>query len=78
MSEFKCIGLIGRLDSESTSYSLSRLITYLKKQEVEILLDEETAAVFEKPPLEVASRGALSLRCDLIIVVGVIGGYHIL
>lgn len=70
MSEFRCIGLIGRLDSENTSYSLRRLISFLHKQSVEILLDEETAAVFEDAPLEIVSRDKLSTRCDLIIVVG--------
>lgn len=70
MSEFSCVGLIGRLDSESTSYSLKRLIGFLQKQSLEILLDEETAAVFEDAPLEIASRNVLGDRCDLIIVVG--------
>jgi len=70
MSVFSCVGLIGRLDSESTAYSLKRLIAYLRKQNIEILLDEETAAVFDDAPQEIVSREELGNRCGLIIVVG--------
>lgn len=70
MSQFSCVGLIGRLDSESTAYSLRRLISYLEKQKVEVLLDEETSEVFADTDLSIVSRETLSKRCDLIVVVG--------
>ena len=70
MSQFSTIGLIGRLASESTKYSLQRLVTYLEKQKVAVLLDEETSAVLPEANLPVATRSELAEKCDLIIVVG--------
>ncbi len=70
MSEFKCIGLIGRLGSQHTQYSLRRLVNFLEKQKVNILLDEETSAALPNTTLKIESRSKLSEKCDLIIVVG--------
>ncbi|SMF40144.1 NAD+ kinase [Alteromonadaceae bacterium Bs31] len=70
MSTFKTLGLIGRLASASTQYSIKRLVEYLSKQQVNVLLDEKTATVLPEGTLELASRSELAQRCDLIIVVG--------
>ena len=70
MSHFKCIGLIGRLASKNTQYSLQRLITFLSGQQVKLLLDEETSSLMENMELEIVSRSSLAKKCDLIIVVG--------
>lgn len=70
MDKFNTVGLIGRLASANTQYSLSRLISYLSKQNVGVLLDEETSSVLPEGTLPVASRSELAKRCDLIIVVG--------
>ncbi|WP_086932469.1 NAD(+) kinase [Agarilytica rhodophyticola] len=70
MSEFSTIGLIGRLASESTQYSLQRLVTYLSKQDVTILLDEETSSAMPDSTLKIEPRSVLADKCDLIIVVG--------
>ncbi len=70
MTQFKTIGLIGRRDSESTQYSLKRLITFLEKKQVDLLLDEETSEVLPDCSLVTKSRSFLAKNCDLIIVVG--------
>lgn len=70
MSQFSCVGLIGRLDSENAAYSLRRLISFLGKQNIEVMLDEETAEFYTDNDLEIVSRETLARRCDLIIVVG--------
>jgi len=70
MQAYKTIGLIGRLASASTQYSISRLVAFLSKQQVELLLDEETSSVLPDSQLPVAPRSELASRCDLIIVVG--------
>ena len=70
MSKFSCVGLIGRLDSEETKYSLERLTSFLEKQQVEVLLDEETSSILPESALKVEPRHVLAERCDLIIVVG--------
>ena len=70
MQSFKCIGLVGRLASESTRYSLKRLVSFLGKQSVEVLMDEETSSAMPDCPLEIVARSELGARCDLIVVVG--------
>lgn len=70
MKHFSCIGLIGRLASESTQYSLQRLIAYLAKQEVETILDEETSSILPDTTLPIEPRSVLAEKCDLVIVVG--------
>ena len=70
MSNFSCIGIIGRLDSENTEYSLKRLISFLQKQDVELLVEEDTASLVEGFDLTAESRSALADKCDLVIVVG--------
>ncbi|ABD80993.1 NAD(+) kinase [Saccharophagus degradans] len=70
MSQFSCVGLIGRLDSDNAAYSLRRLISFLAKQNIEVMLDEETAEFYTENELEIVSRETLAKRCDLIIVVG--------
>ncbi len=70
MNTFECIGIIGRLDSQNTEYSLKRLINYLEKQNVEVLIEQETASLVAEYSLDVQSREVLAKKCDLIIVVG--------
>lgn len=70
MQSFKCIGLVGRLDSTSTQYSLQRLISFLAKQNVEVLMDEETSSAMPDCELSIVPRSELRKRCDLIVVVG--------
>jgi len=70
MSIFSNIGLIGRKDSESTGYSLTRLISYLEKQSLTMYLDEETELVFPSSKIQTKTREELTELCDLIIVVG--------
>ncbi len=71
MSQFACIGLVGRIGSESAYYSLQRLILFLQKKGVEILLDRETTEYMPNlHGLPLLSREELASRCDLAIVVG--------
>lgn len=70
MPHFSNIGLIGRRSSESTKYSLSRLISFLEKQKITIFLDEDTSEVISEGDLPVKPRSELAEICDLIIVVG--------
>ena len=45
MSQFSCVGLIGRLGSDAVAYSLKRLVNFLATRDVKVLLDSETGAV---------------------------------
>lgn len=70
MSHFSTIGLIGRRDSESTQYSLNRLIVFLEKRQIKLYVDAETSAELDDCKVETKSREVLAKICDLIIVVG--------
>lgn len=70
MSEFRRIGLVGRLGSEQAQTSLHRLITYLKQVGVDVLLDDEIAPSMPDAGVQTAHREVLADNCDLVIVVG--------
>jgi NAD+ kinase len=67
---FKSIGLIGKYGDPGVVDTLGGLADYLRGRELQVLLDQETAAGIPGAGLEVASRTALAKRCDLAIVVG--------
>lgn len=70
MSEFSCIGLIGRLGSDAVAYSLKRLVAYLNTRNIKVLLDSETGAVVPDASVTRVRREQLPSLCDLVIVVG--------
>jgi NAD+ kinase len=70
MSQFRTIGLVGRLGSEQAQTSLHRLIAFLKKANIDILLDDEIAASMPDAGVRTAHREELADTCDLVIVVG--------
>lgn len=70
MSEFRRIGLVGRLGSEQAQTSLHRLIAYLKQVGVDIVLDDEIALSMPDAGVRTAHREILADDCDLVIVVG--------
>ncbi|MDZ7923764.1 MAG: NAD(+) kinase [Marinagarivorans sp.] len=70
MSEFTCVGLIGRLGSHAVAYSLTRLVDYLGKRNIKVLLDSETGAVLPRANVPRVRRDQLPSQCDLMIVVG--------
>ena len=70
MTKFQKIGLLGRPGHSGVVASLRRLLEFLPKRNVQIVLDQETAALIPDHGREVASRQELSKHCDLVIVVG--------
>jgi len=70
MSDFRRIGLVGRLGHAGTVDSLLRLLAFLTDRDVEIIVDEKTAEMLPAEDYTVHSRDKLSARCDLVIVVG--------
>ena len=70
MPSFSCVGLIGRLNSDNAEYSLRRLIQYLVKQDIELILEDDTATMASGFELPVEPRSVIIERCDLVIVVG--------
>lgn len=69
-SQFKVIGIFGRMNHPHITDTLKALISYLRELQVEILVDMETAAALDDPSLPTIDRHELGRRCDLLIVVG--------
>lgn len=70
MSEFKCIGLVGRPGHSGVAASLGRLISFLQAKDLYVIMDEATSELMEHITVEVGTKAKLSANCDLIIVVG--------
>ena len=70
MAEFKRIGLIGRLGSESVQSSLKNLISFINTRNLDVVLEKETATLLPGHDMEVCNYETLGKTCDLAIVVG--------
>ncbi|MBM87301.1 MAG: NAD(+) kinase [Gammaproteobacteria bacterium] len=70
MSEFKCIGLIGRPGHDGVIESLTRFMLYLQSKEVSIMMDDVTSELVRNSSAKVVTRAQLGANCDLLVVVG--------
>jgi NAD+ kinase len=72
MEQFRNIGLMGRPGNSSVVDTLDYLRRYLQLQGLNVILDEDTAALMPDAAagLQVCSRNLLGEACDLVIVVG--------
>lgn len=66
---FNKIGIIGKYAAPTVSDTLRQLVRYLQSKKIEIMIDEETAKVWDGHQLQVADSDALG-SCDLVIVLG--------
>lgn len=69
-TQFKVIGVFGRVNHHLVTTTLKTLISYLQTLQLEILVDTETAEALNDHSLTHISRSELGRRCDLLIVVG--------
>lgn len=67
---FEIIGLIGKQKDPRITESLQRVADFLVAKGMEIIVDEDTAALFPSQRWEAVARHELGQRCDLAIVVG--------
>ena len=70
MPTFQTIGLIGRQRKEDITDTLHALRDLLKKRNLNIVIETETATFFPKERIPTYPRDQLGKHCDLIIVVG--------
>ena len=70
MTIFKNIGLVGRPGSTEVLLTLERLLAFLQKQGVEIIVEAKTAELVNRSDFRLCDREELSKHCDLVIVVG--------
>ncbi len=69
-SNFRNIGLVGRIGKSSIVDTLVLLYEYLLEKGLHPIFDEETAALIPDNNAQVVSRNLLGEACDLVIVVG--------
>ena len=69
-SNFRNIGLVGRIGKSSIVDTLCLLYDYLLEKGLHPIFDEETAAFIPNHHAQVVSRALLGEACDLVIVVG--------
>ena len=67
---FNTIGLIGKFGDPSVAATLDQLIGYLRRRDLKILLDADTAKLLPPRGLDAANRRQIGQQCDLVIVVG--------
>lgn len=69
-SQFRNIGLIGRVGSDLVLESVKALTAFLRRHELTIILDEGIAKLIPSHGLQVCNRKLIGEVCDLVIVVG--------
>lgn len=67
---FNNVGLIGRYRGNFNIETLQSIVNFLKKQKVNVVLEQETATALDEKAIPTVPRDQLSLHCDLVIVVG--------
>lgn len=69
-TQFKTIGILGRVHSKGVVETLQSLISFLRTLKQNFLVEDETAAALKDPDLPHIPRNDLSKKCNLVIVVG--------
>jgi NAD+ kinase len=69
-SQFKVIGIYGRLKNTGTIETLKALIPFLQSLHQEIVVDAETADLLDDTSLSRIDKSELGKHCNLLIVVG--------
>src|SRR5437762_13142697 len=69
-SQFKVIGIYGRVKNTGAIETLKTLIHFLQSLQQEIVVDAETAHILEDASLPRIDKSELGRRCNLLIVVG--------
>ncbi|MCL6414721.1 NAD(+) kinase [Aestuariirhabdus sp. Z084] len=70
MEQFRNVGVIGRLGGLEVVDTLKRLLDYLDRRDLNIILEESLTAALPDPGLQSGSCKMLGEVCDLVIVVG--------
>ena len=69
-SQFKVIGVMGRVKNPGVTATLKALIDYLHSLNQTVLIDAETALSLQDTACTCVSKEAIGEQCDLLIVVG--------
>lgn len=69
-SQFKTVGLYGRVNNPGVSDSLKVVIAFLQQLQQDFVVEKDTAKQLHDTSLTVFDHEQISQHCDLIIVVG--------
>lgn len=69
-SQFKLVGIFGRVQTPEVKETLNALVQYLKSIGQAMVIEEETANSLEENKFECIPRSKICKRCNLLIVVG--------
>jgi NAD+ kinase len=67
---FKTIGIIGRHSGPRVAEAIDALSHHLRRKQIEVLIDDSTAALLRTREFAVVSRAELGRRCDLAVIIG--------
>jgi len=70
VSQFKVIGIFGRIQSPEIQETVRCLVDFLQSLGQSIVIEEETAQGLSDTKIERVARDSLCKRCNLLIVVG--------
>ncbi len=70
MSQFRNVGIIGRLGSQQVIDTVFRLKQFLAEKNLHVMLEQSIAEAISEHDMQVASYQQLGESCDLAIVVG--------
>ena len=68
--QFKTIALIGKLDSAGIQTPLTRIIHFLKRKKITVLVEEGTARYLEKNLCQPVRMDEIGRQSDLVVVLG--------
>lgn len=69
-STFKTVGLIGKIGDLKAGKALKAIRDHLEKQDIALLLDEETAEGIPGHNMSTANREEIGRQSDLVIIIG--------
>lgn len=70
MTKFKTVALIGRRYTQGVSETLTAIIKYLQKKNIDVIVEKETAIILHANGFKKIDGHKLTGKCNLIIVVG--------
>jgi NAD+ kinase len=70
MHEFKNVGLVGRLSSDSVIHSLDSMVSFFQEKGLNIIIHQRVADLVSSKGLQRGNLQTMGESCDLVIVVG--------
>jgi len=70
MASFKCIGLMGRFNSEQAKHTAVRLLDFFNSSGIDVIVSDSVAECLPEQHLTRMHASQLGAHCDLAVVIG--------